>query len=115
MAGVCRKVKVRAVPGDYELQVSGADSNVVVQGSHGKNGKVQDKWLNADLLNRTQTIAVAATERHQLIVVATFTQNATDTSKVTVRVVKGEQDVMDACVLTPKDKHMAVMSVITAA
>ena len=115
MAGVCREVKLGAATGAYTVDVAATDSNVVLNGAHGVNGVIKDKWLNTDLFNKKAAFTVAATERHQIVVNALFTQNATDTSKVTVRVLQGDQDVIDPCVLTASGKTMAVMSVITPA
>lgn len=110
--GICRNQKVNATPGEYELKVASADSNVTLQGFHGINGKRQSTWMNSDLFNTSQKFNVQAPDRHQTVVTATFTPAAGAASKVTVTIRRANEDVM-TCELKPGERTTSSLSILT--
>ena len=111
MSGICRKKHPDAEVGTYELVCECTDSDVALMGFHAINGEEEDRWLNSDLFNNSQTFDVAATERHQTIVMATFTKDQSKT-EVRVKIRKAGADLLE-CRLKLDGDTRSFMSIIT--
>jgi hypothetical protein len=112
MGGICRNMKVNASLGEYEIKVASSDALVTLQGFHAIDGRRQTAWTHADLFNSSKKFTVAAAQRHQTLVIATFLPGSNASSKVTVSIQQAGADVMQPCELQPGLRTTSSMSIL---
>ncbi|MDX1430322.1 MAG: hypothetical protein R3282_08545 [Rhodothermales bacterium] len=112
MSGVCDRIFSPAPTGTYQLEVASSDggSNVTISGRHGVDGLEVESWTQSDLLNQTIDLEVRDSERHQIVVLATFVTDAT----VVVTVRRNGAEVVPPCTLTRDGNDQAAVALLAA-
>lgn len=105
---VCRRVISPAELGQYELHVSAAGPNVVLNGIHSVDGVEVDSWTHSELVREgPHAITVAKRERHRILVFASFKS----ADKAEVELVRDGQT-LRKCDLERDGKTSSSMSVL---
>jgi hypothetical protein len=94
------------------LLVSSASgpNEVTVTGSRSIDGAILATWVHSEIMNQPKDIVVAAGERHQVLVQASFTSDAT----VTVTMRRDGVDVVPPCTLTQIGNDQCAIALIAA-